>query len=175
MIRQATVADLDAVEAIYSAIHDEEEAGRASVGWQRAIYPTRQTAETALEQGELFVLEDGGEIVGAGVLNQTQPEQYAECVWTYPALPSQVLVLHTLVIAPDCAGKGYGKEFVAFYEAYAKGLGCTALRIDTQEKTRAARGLYARLGFREAGCVYGVFSGMPGITLICLEKSLSAT
>ena len=32
-IRPATAADLDGVAAVYDAIHDEEEAGRAVIGW----------------------------------------------------------------------------------------------------------------------------------------------
>lgn len=47
-IRKATAADLDAVSGIYARIHDEIEAGRASIGWLRDVYPTRATAEAAL-------------------------------------------------------------------------------------------------------------------------------
>ena len=48
-IRKAKEKDLAAVEKIYDGIHTEEEAGRACVGWERGIYPTRRTAEDALE------------------------------------------------------------------------------------------------------------------------------
>ena len=71
-IRKATKADIDAVTEIYGHIHDEEEAGRMTIGWQRGIYPVRATAETAVELGDLFVLEDGGKVLAAGRINQMQ-------------------------------------------------------------------------------------------------------
>lgn len=41
MFRQATLSDLEQIAAIYDHIHTEEEAGRATVGWVRGVYPTR--------------------------------------------------------------------------------------------------------------------------------------
>lgn len=58
-IRKAASADLDAVALIYSHIHTEEEQGRAVIGWQRGVYPERETAEKALERDDLFVEELG--------------------------------------------------------------------------------------------------------------------
>lgn len=46
-IRRADEADVEAVARIYSRIHDEEEAGRCSVGWRRGVYPTVRTAREA--------------------------------------------------------------------------------------------------------------------------------
>ena len=40
-------------------------------------------------------------------------------------------MLHTLVIDPEVSGRGYGKQFVAFYEEYARENGCKVLRMDT--------------------------------------------
>ena len=66
----------------------------------------------------------------------------------------------------------YGTAFVAYYESYAKNNGCPVLRMDTNEKNAAARRLYARLGYREAGIVPCVFNGIKGVGLVCLEKKL---
>ena len=115
-IRRAQEKELAAVERIYNAIHTEEEAGRACIGWEREVYPTRRTAEDALVRDDLFVEEAEGRIVGTAIINRVQVDVYAEIPWLYPALDEQVMVLHTLVIDPDEKGKGYGREFVAFYE-----------------------------------------------------------
>ncbi len=172
MIYKATLDDVSRIAEIYQAIHTEEEEGRACVGWQRGVYPVKETAEEALSRGELFALWRDDRIVGAGVLNHRQMPQYAQCPWLYQASPQEVLVLHTLVIDPQMAGQGCGKEFVTFYEEYAREKGCRVLRIDTQEKNQAARSMYAKLGFREAGVVLGVFNGIPGVRLVCLEKQV---
>ena len=65
-IRPATADDLPRIEQIYDAIHTAEETGAASVGWARGVYPTRATAQAALDDGALFVLEDDGVLVAAG-------------------------------------------------------------------------------------------------------------
>lgn len=172
MIRNATAADLSAVAAIYRRIHDAEEAGRSTTGWLRGVYPTAATAQGALDRGELFVMEEDGRVVAAAILNQTQVPEYANCPWAYAADPGQVMVLHTLVVDPLAAGRGYGRAFVAYYEDYALAHGCRYLRMDTNVKNTRARALYARLGYQEPGVVDCDFNGIAGIQLVCLEKML---
>ncbi len=161
---------IDAIEGIYSRIIDAQDNGGSYVGWQRGVYPTRQTALASLERGDLFVCIDGGRVVAAAIINRIQVPVYSEVSWLYPAGSDKVMVLHTLVVDPLCAGRGYGTAFVAFYEGYARQNGCTVLRMDTNEKNAAARRLYARLGYREAGIVPCVFNGIKGVGLVCLEK-----
>ena len=161
---------IDTIEGIYSRIIDAQEQGRLTVGWQRGVYPTRQTALDALGRGDLFVCVDGGQVAAAAIINRIQVPVYAEVGWLYPAGPDEVMVLHTLVVDPLLAGRGYGSAFVAFYEGYARQSGCPVLRMDTNEKNAAARRLYARLGYREAGIVPCVFNGIKGVGLVCMEK-----
>ena len=174
IIRPAAAHDLARIEEIYDAIHTAEEAGNVSIGWVRGVYPTRATAQAALDAGELFVLESDGTVYAAGRINREQVPVYAEVPWAHDAAPEQVLVLHTLVVDPTIAGHGYGTQFVRFYARRAHALGCTVLRIDTNAKNTRARRLYARLGFREAAIVPCTFNGIAGVELVCLEKRLDA-
>lgn len=171
-IRKATAADLDAVAAIFSEIHTAEENGLVTVGWKREIYPTAETARMALTRGDLFVEEDEGKIVGTGIINQQQVESYHGANWRYAASDDEVMVLHTLVITPKAAGKGYGRKFVAFYEDYARSHGCRFLRMDTNEKNANARALYGKLGYEEVDVVPCEFNGIEGVHLVLLEKRI---
>lgn len=54
IIRRAAKSDIDAIEKIYEAVHNEEEQGLAMIGWIRNIYPTRKTAEDSLARGGLI-------------------------------------------------------------------------------------------------------------------------
>ena len=171
-IRKATKNDLDAVARIYDAVHDAEEAGRTTVGWIRGVYPTRETAQAALDRDDLFVLCEDGKILGAAIINQIQVDCYAGALWQYDAPDDRVCVLHTLVIDPAAAGHGLGTKFVAFYEDWARLCGCPELRMDTNAHNAAARRLYKRLGYREIGVVPTVFNGIPGVDLVLLEKHL---
>ncbi|MBE5800401.1 MAG: GNAT family N-acetyltransferase [Clostridiales bacterium] len=171
-IRRANPIDISNIVAIYDAIHTAEEAGLATIGWVRGVYPTIDTAQAAYARGDLFVLEDGGRIVGAAIINQSQCDGYETADWEYPANDSEVMVLHTLVIDPAAAGRGYGKAFVSFYERYAFDHGCAFLRMDTNVRNARARAMYHKLGFKEIGVIPTTFNGIEGVNLVLLEKAL---
>lgn len=171
-IRKAQKTDIDRIEEIYEKIHDDEEKGLITIGWIRNIYPIRKTAEDALQRDDLFVMVDEGNIVAAAVINQIQVAEYQYAAWKHPASDKEVMVLHCLVVDPDCKNKGYGKAFVAFYEDYARQHHCTALRMDTNARNTRARNLYQHLNYEEIGIVTCVFNGIPNVQLVCLEKYL---
>lgn len=172
MIRKATAADIPAIDGIYDAIHTEEELGRMTVGWARGVYPTADTARASLEKDTLFVLEDEGTVYAAAKIDREEVPVYANAAWEFDAPQDQIMVLHTLVVSPAASGKGYGRRFVQFYEAYAKENGCPYLRMDTNARNAGARAMYAKLGYKEIDTVPCVFNGIPGVMLVCLEKKL---
>lgn len=172
IIRKAEARDLDAIESIYNKILLKEEEGEVTIGWKRGIYPRRETAEAALKREDMFVIEDDGAFLGAGIINKEQVDVYEKAKWKFAAKDSEVMVLHTLVIDPEKSGRGYGKRFVKFYEDYAREKGCKYLRMDTNEKNKSARSLYTKLGFEEIDCLPCLFNGLEGVNLILFEKKL---
>ena len=78
IIRKGTQADLVSVEQLYNDIHTAEETGQQTIGWIRGVYPTRATAQAALDAKDLFVLAEGD--------------------WEFAARDEEVCVLHTLVV-----------------------------------------------------------------------------
>ena len=120
----------------------------------------------------MFVFEEDGIIKAAAIINKTQVDVYKGANWSFEAGDDEVCVLHTLVVDPNCSGRGVGSRFVEFYEKYALSRHCTVLRIDTNAINSAARRLYAKLGYREADIVPCAFNGIPNVNLILLEKKL---
>lgn len=172
IIRKATEQDISAIETIFSDIHTAEEMGHVTIGWVRDVYPTRATAEAALQRGDLFVEEDAGKVVGTAIINRQQVDVYKGANWRFDVPDSEVMVLHTLVISPKGKRKGYGKNFVAYYEEYARRHGCRYLRIDTNARNVNARALYKKLGYEEIDIVPCVFNGISNVQLVLLEKHL---
>ena len=176
MIRKAAAADIDAVASVYERIHTAEEAGEASIGWIRGVYPERVTALAALERGDLFVETDRiwGEtvVVGTAILNQVQVDVYEGAPWRYDVPADQVMVMHTLVIDPFVKGHGYGRRFAEYYEQYALSNECHYLRIDTNARNTAARAFYKKLGYEEIDIVPCEFNGIPDVKLVLLEKRI---
>ncbi len=169
-IRKATFNDLNRIAQIYSGIHTCEEQGEVTIGWVRDVYPTYATAAAALERDDLFVGTDDGVIVAAAIINQVQVAEYVMGDWEYSVPDDKVTVLHTLTVSPNTSGKGYGKEFVKFYEEYARNINAPYLRIDTNVKNERARAMYAKMGYREVGCVPCEFNGIKGVEMVLLEK-----
>lgn len=170
MFRKAEWTDLESIEKIYEEIHTQEEAGLATIGWKRSVYPTGETAKKAILAGDMFVEVSEGNIVACAQINQKQVDTYQYADWEFPAAEYEVMVLHTLAVLPEESRKQYGKKFVAFYEAYAMECGCCFLRMDTNEKNLRARTLYKKLGFKEIGMVPCTFNGLSDVNLILLEK-----
>lgn len=172
VFRKATQQDIPAIGRIYDATHTVEEQGGSTIGWIRSIYPTEETARQSLGRGDMFVAEDDGQIVGSAIINQIQVDVYENAPWQYPAADDQVMVLHTLVIDPAQARRGYGRKFVEFYETYALEHGCRYLRMDTNETNARARAMYKSMGYGQIAIVPCVFNGIPGVNLVLLEKKL---
>ena len=170
--RKAAASDIDAVTAIYDAIHTEEEAGRTTTGWKRGISPVRAPAEAALTRGDLFVAEADRCVAAAAVLNQIQVDVYAGAPWEFEAPDEEIFVMHTLVVDPAAGGHGLGRAFETFYEQEAKRQGCRYLRIDTNVRNTRARRLYHSLGYKEIGIAPCTFNGLNDIDLALLEKAL---
>lgn len=171
-IRKAAAFDLDAVEAIYNAVLDDQEQHTNFTNWQRGSYPTRRTAETALDAGTLYVQEDGGRIVGCAIFNHEQLPEYDRIPWAFPGDGDGVMVIHTLCVPPQHSGHGYAKAMVDYAEDLGRTLGCTALRLDTYEGNLPARQMYTKLGYRLAGSTEFFFQGYIRETLVLFEKAL---
>ena len=171
-IRKALASDLDAVAAIYDRVHDAQDSGQLTTGWIRGVYPTRATAQAALDRGDLFVALLDGAAASAAILNQVQVDVYAGAPWRYDVPDSDVMVLHTLVIDPAIRGRGLGRAFLAYYEGFALSHGCYSLRIDTNARNANARDFYKKLGYWEVAAVPCTFNGIPGVDLVLLEKRI---
>ena len=173
MIRLATRQDIDAIEDSYLRLLAHEAATQSYTNWKPGIYPTRQDAQGALDKGTLYVLEEDGRVRASMILNQHQAEAYAEMPWQYPAEPSQVLVIHTLTMAPEMSGRGYGTRMVCFAMEEARRRGCTVMRLDTYVGNLPAQRLYAKLGFRIAGRKLVSHHGLFDSELFYLERDLT--
>lgn len=173
MIRKAVPSDVDAVAASYRLLLDHEAATHSCTNWKPGIYPIRQDAQGAVDNGTLYVLEEAGEVCASMILNQHQAPEYAQIQWLYPAADEQVLVIHTLCMAPDKAGRGYGTQMVRYAMEHARAMGCTVIRIDTYVGNLPAQRLYQKLGFRISGRKQVKHHGLFDSELYYLETRLT--
>lgn len=171
MIRKAVAEDISFVEEIYNEITSNEEIIKFTQ-WMKGLYPTVLTAQKSFEEGALFVSENDGVITGAVILNHEQPEEYKKLKWSIEAEGEKVLVIHTLCIKPSFSKMGLGQKFIIFAENYAKELGCTAIRLDTNDKNIPGAKLYKKMGYTHVGNADFNFQGLKYQNLKCFDKVL---
>ena len=84
-----------------------------------------------------------------------------------------MLVIHTLTMAPEMSGRGYGTRMVRFAMEEARRRGCTVMRLDTYVGNLPAQRLYAKLGFRIAGRKLVSHHGLFDSELFYMERDLT--
>ena len=147
-IRQAAIADLDDIEKGYQEHFAHEKKYGAYTVFQEDVYPTREIAKTAIQNGTLYVYEGNGAVLGGIIINRQQPDEYKKIEWISKASDEKVQVIHLLMVRPSAAGKGIGSSLVNYAVDIAKQCSCTAVRLDTGEQNIPAVSLYKKLGFQ---------------------------
>ena len=77
MIRQAEEKDIPAIAETYTALLTWEKEHGGQSNWVLDVYPTAAVPGEKVPRGEMFVLEEDGEICASMVLNQEQLPEYA--------------------------------------------------------------------------------------------------
>lgn len=172
MIRKATASDVDAIVESYSALFEHERIHGSTTQWREGLYPTRATAEGGVGRGEMYVYYLGGKLAASMIVNSHQAAEYYEIPWLYPAADSEVLVIHTLCVPPDMAGRGLGTLMVGFATGLAIGQGKCVMRLDTNAKNIPAQKLYQKLGYRLAGSHHALHEGALDTELVYMEYLL---
>lgn len=150
MIRKAVFNDLELIEETYDEHFRYEAENGAFTVFRKGVYPTGKDAGKALNDGTLYVYEEGDNIAGSIIVDKTQPIEYKNVVWGKFVEDSKVMVIHLLMVRPSMAGKGIASALVRYAEELAKNNSCEVLRLDTGSQNVPAVSLYKKLGFKIA-------------------------
>lgn len=169
MIRKAKMEDITAIAETYKELLTKEQQFGSNSNWKLGVYPTVEVPKNNVPTGTMYVLEENGEVCASMVLNHSQAEEYSKIEWKYPGEKENVLVIHTLCIPPQKAGRGYGRQMMEYAKQYAKKTGCTTIRIDTYAHNEPAKRLYRNNGFRIAGYGHILLQGLIDEEQVYLE------
>jgi ribosomal protein S18 acetylase RimI-like enzyme len=130
MIRPADAIDTDAVRALVRRAY-----AHYVIRLGREPGPMRDDYAQRIADGQVWVLEEAGELIGVVVLSE-RPESF---------------LLQNVAVAPAGQGKGYGRRLITFAEQEAKRRGRDELQLYTHVLMVENIALYQHLGFREIG------------------------
>ncbi len=147
-ITKASLDQFQDIRAFYHAVIDGIGASQNSVKWKKDIYPSSEFLAESLRSGELFTVEEGGEIIGSMILNHQSNDMYRSCCWPTEASDSEVTVIHALAVHPSHSGKGCARQMVRFAINYARQHLQKAIRLDVLKGNLRAEKLYSGMGFQ---------------------------
>jgi GNAT superfamily N-acetyltransferase len=132
-IRRAEPSDVEVVRAL---VRDAYGHYVARIGQQPG--PMRDDYIRRIADGQVWVGEEGGEIIGLVVLEER----------------ADALLLGNVAVQPAMQGRGYGRALIAFAEQEALRRGLDTIRLYTHVLMVENIALYTRLGFVESGRVH---------------------
>lgn len=115
--------------------------------WRYKDYPSVNSVEASTARGDQYYCLDGDGICGAFVLNENPEGAYDKAKWTIELKQGEYLVLYTLCIDYELAGRGLGKRAVEYCVDYARKCGYKAVRLDIVPSNIPAIRLYEKCDF----------------------------
>lgn len=153
LIEKGTIDDIDELERLYDDLNDYLSANTHYPGWIKGIYPIRETAEKAIEEGSLYVLKKGNVIAGSVVLNHEPETAYEGAEWSIDVDYDKILVIRTLVVHPKFMKQGVAKQLMDFTKELAVSSDMKSIRLDVSVDNTPAIKLYEQSGYKYVGTV----------------------
>ena len=147
-IEKGTECNIEELEALYNDLNDYLDAHVNYPGWKKGVYPVKETAIQGIEEGTLYVMKDGHQIVGTVILNQEQEAAYAKANWPMHLEDEDIMVIHTFAVHPTYLKKGIGTKLMDFIIQHSKNKKLKAIRLDVYEENKPAIKLYQKYGFQ---------------------------
>ncbi len=143
---------LDALDTLYDRVTEYLENTINYPIWTRGEYPCRESIKNAVLRGEQYIcIDEDGAAVGAFVLNEDPAGDYGSGGWSVQLEEGEYLIIHTLAVLPESAGRGIGGYMVRYCIDKARNEGYKAVRLDVVPGNIPARRLYEKEGFMFAG------------------------
>lgn len=153
IIRRAEESESAQVVRFYETLIDDMQYLPYFPAWKKGVYPSREYLDGAVRRGEMFLGMLDGEIAGAMILNRRMDGEYDRAIWPSGAGKDEIMLIHTLAVRPDCIGRGYGRQLVAFALDKIRAQGMKAVRLDVLRGNLPAERLYRGMGFQHAGTI----------------------
>jgi GNAT superfamily N-acetyltransferase len=109
-------------------------------------YPTEDILRKDITKGDLFVLNDGGKILGIIALTYKEEPQYADIEWEDKS--GNALEVHRMGVHPKHQSEGVGKRMFEFAQDHALKNGYSSIRMDTYFENDSMIGLIEGLGYK---------------------------
>lgn len=173
MIRKGTLDDLAQIGELFDEHIQYQKRHETYTITRRGIFPSLEGMTQAINDGTLYVYEEGDDNLGHIIFDQAQPPEFIDFAWNTAAPAEAVAVVHMVNVRPRAYRRGVARALLTFAEEQARAAGCTVLRTECGSQNLPAVLLLKHYGFERVGIASIKVSGIvPADGHIFFEKPL---
>jgi len=146
LIRKATFDDVNSIMKIVQETIVEM-GNYNNTQWDEN-YPQKSNFIEDINKGELYVIDEDGELGGFACINKVEPEEYKNLTWK---LDVTALVIHRMAVNAKFRRKGIGSRLINFADKLAQGQNIKLLKTDTYSLNTKMQGLFKKCGYTYVG------------------------
>ncbi len=146
MIRKATFEDITSIMKIVQETIIEM-GNYNNTQWDEN-YPKESNFIEDINKGELYVIDENGELGGFACINKVEPEEYKDLAWKQDGT---ALVIHRMAVNPEFRRKGIGSRLINLADKLAQEQNIKILKTDTYSLNTKMQGLFKKCGYTFVG------------------------
>ena len=164
--------DLETVKGHYINVIENTPEIEKYARWVYGKHPTDEALRSFIENGEMYLLADGGTVAGMVAIVMHQGPDYEDIPWTEKLENDQVATLHLLAVCPEYRGRSLGNTILELAGELAKQQGKRAIRLDVLESNLPAQRMYEKVGFVYRGKQHWYAENTGWTDFLLYEKPL---
>lgn len=130
------------------------------------FYPQEKDFLADIREGDLYISERDGRLVGFVCVNKIEPVEYVGLDWSSS---KDVLVIHRMAVDPAYRRKGVASELMNFAEELALKNNIAYLKTDTNSINENMKALFLKCGYNYIGEISFLGKETP---FYCYDKRL---
>ena len=172
MLRHASINELETIIQFYDLAIETNQASEYNIRWQKNVHPSHALIKSSIQNKELLIFEESGELLGACIFNHVYHEDYHKISWGVHVMDKEIGVIHVFATSPKHFRKGIGTKMLDSIVKYAKQINMKAIRLDAFKLNKPAIALYENVGFQCRGEMHMVIPNIGDELFVFYEYVL---
>lgn len=172
-LRKTSIEELDQIRELYWKLLDSSPKYGQILQWKKNIYPNDGDWTAYIRKGEMYLILQETDVIGAVAVTNGQSEEYRKIHWTVKIEDQEAAVVHLLMIVPEYQGQGAATAALDEIIKLAVTKKKKAVRLDAIGTNVPAQKLYEKYGFVNCGTAQEYYESTGETKFIFYEYVLA--
>ena len=172
-LRKTSIEELDQIRELYWKLLDSSPKYGQILQWKKNIYPNDGDWTAYIRKGEMYLILQETDVIGAVAVTNGQSEEYRKIHWTVKIEDQEAAVVHLLMIVPEYQGQGAATAALDEIIKLAVTKKKKAVRLDAIGTNVPAQKLYEKYGFVNCGTAQEYYESTGETEFIFYEYVLA--